>query len=399
MYNFLSLIRRNSFWNFFDIIFTQAILILHNIFLKKIIGQYFHGALSIILSLFYLLTIILNLGLDQTLPLIIKENKNIKNILIKQSILITFLTLIIFFILIFLNKIELIDLNLINKDYSEKIDFFTLSIISIAFISENIRKTLRSFLQLILVSKVTALTETVGTYAVLFSIWSSYLLNININIRYCFILLLISSLIQNLILIYYFNKYNKYKSIDNKSFIKERFYNTLLQTSSQLFNSNFLIPICSLYLSLNTASNLRIYFSVIQFLSLIIVKNLSIYLNLNFLYNQKNFQHLFKIITEFFYKILAIIIIILLTNIKDIYTILFANFFIESIFILYEKIFILEKSSFLIFIINIFNIALISLFLLINCKYNYFQIYQIIIFMLSIRIFSIIILSLKYLKN
>ncbi len=400
---------KNIFWNLFDTIFTQLILIANNILLQKFIGQYFHGLLSTILAIFYFLTIVLNLGLDYTLPLFIKsytQNKKdfinfIKIIILPQCILITSFSILAGFLLILINRLNIIPIN-----FSDNIDSITIVIISITFILESIRKTLRSFLQLVLASKITALTETISTYLYISILWISYLANINITIKYCFILLLSASIAQNALLIYAFYKYylkvldinidNKTPLNTNNRFIKSRLYNMAAQLSSQALNCNFLLPICSLYFDLNKTSSLKIYFSIAQFASLIIIKNLSIILNTLFLHNPVNYKKLFKNIVEILYQIIYFILIFLIINNNiniNFNFIIFLIVLIEPFFIFYEKVFILEKSTIYIFILNLVSIFS-SMFLIYNYKLNYFNLNDILMLIFLFRTFSIVILSL-----
>lgn len=398
---------KNTLWSLLDTVAVQAILIIHNIFLQKLIGLNFHGLLSSILGVFYILIIIANFGLDYTLPFFInlyaKDKKNLIRFLkitaSSQAALVLTLALLATFLLILFNKFEILD-------------NITILIISATFILESLRKTLRTFLQLVLSSKITALTEATVTYIYIAILWICYLLNFNITIKYCFILLFLASLVQNILLAYAFYKYylsipdNTHNSdsrlnydLDNKM-LQTRAYNMLTQLSSQSFNSNFLIPIFSLYLSLDKVSNLKLCFSIVQFIGLIIIKNLSVFLNTLFLYKREYYEKLYQKISKLIYYILCFVMLFLIINsINTSFNfIIFLTVFIEPFLVFYEKIFILEKQSIYIAILNLISI-LSGIFLIYNYKQDYFDLYRLITYIFVIRIFNMIALSLICLKK
>lgn len=55
------------FWNLFDSMGTQGLLILYHILFRNFFGTELHGKVGCVLSAFYLTVIVLNLGLDNSL--------------------------------------------------------------------------------------------------------------------------------------------------------------------------------------------------------------------------------------------------------------------------------------------------------------------------------------------
>lgn len=407
------------YWNLFDSIVTQALLIIHNILLQKFIGTYFHGLFSITFSLFYLFIILLNFGLDYSLAPFIKEIVKDKQSLLHfikyqiapQIIFISIFSLIFSFIVI---KYQ----NLLKIPFKDIINLNLIFTVALTFISESVKKTLRAFLQLVLMTKTTALVESIGMYFYIATIWTSYIVNINITLEYCWLILLIISIFQVLILSY--NLYKYYSKLQNNSnyisnykyqeLIKARTFNWILQMSAQLFNSNFFVPFCSLYLDLHKASYIKIYWSIAQWINSIINKNINVSLAISFANFKDKYFNIFKYLSYLFYQILYSIIIVSLINVNKIKFFIMNNdmqnhyiyimifiIFIEPFFNFYEKLFILEKRS---ISFSIFTLIYITTALLIS-KYmlNYFSISIILASIIILRLFTIISMSITFLNQ
>ena len=89
--------------------------------------------------------------------------------------------------------------NLLKIPFKDIINLNLIFTVALTFISESVKKTLRAFLQLVLMTKTTALVESIGMYFYIATIWTSYIVNINITLEYCWLILLIISIFQVLL--------------------------------------------------------------------------------------------------------------------------------------------------------------------------------------------------------
>jgi hypothetical protein len=427
---YLKKFNRSIYWNLLDSAGSQVLLIIHHVFLRLYAGPELHGAFGAMLSLFYLVLIIINFGLDYSLAPFFKAfTKNKKsaqlmffNYLIPQVILLVICSLI------FYNfhpaLFSLFSSTIAIKSHITK---HIAQVISITFISESIRKTIKLLLQLSFKNKVTACVEFFGMLAHLVTIWLAFFIGFPISLNLCWSVLLIQSIVQVTILsIAALNKYLSLSSCSNNfdddsnnlhlRFWKSRLFTFTNQILGQLFSGNFLVPLCAFYLGLEQASFLKVITSITYWITLVAQKVFGVSSSA-ILANAKNTntqeqKSLFLYLSYYFHQALCSLVIFLLINGKKIvllhnlnispsflswstlYLMLLISFS-ESFFTIYEKWYIIKEKIAYLFAFNFLSFS--ALYLILNqtsiCYTNLSQI-SFFILIISVRMSMLLVLTL-----
>lgn len=392
-------------WYTLSSLLTQGFLLIHHILLRNMSFE-FHGNFGCSLSLFYFLIAVSNLGLNTALISFFNQyslsrsnlNKLILTQFIPQIIILTLSSVTIYKIFSLLNSFS----------------YEFLLIISICFFLESIRMFLSYFLKLAFFYRITTISEILGI--ILYSIYIYVIAN-KISIYSLWYGHLANSLIQVIILLVAFIVFYYRLPKHNSNNIKEirapnpltvwktRISTTFIQISSQVFSGNFLVPVCAYYIGLDAASLLKILASFIRWINIIFQKIFGISAGAVFAhiknYNIKAKAKIFnKINNNLIYIILGLIIFISINNKKllsnSLITSIIILFILENFFILYEKWFILEEKAYYLLFANLANLILILAFLV--C-FNTSSLTQLLLIVLSFRIFIFILLAFfAYLK-
>jgi len=184
-------------WNSLDSVVAQALVTVHHIMLKAFAGPELHGMFASYVSIIYTFIPFFNLGFDYSLSPYLKDFIQTKK---------NFLSLVLFQ---FLPQLAFTCLaaHLISQPFFYNA-FFTSTItakisfwLKWIFIVEYIRKSARSFLQLMLYTEATAIVEILGTFLYMATFWIlAWMLNWQLSLLMAFKLLALSSSLQTVIL-------------------------------------------------------------------------------------------------------------------------------------------------------------------------------------------------------
>lgn len=364
----------SMFWNSLDSVMAQGLVTAHHILLQVFAGPEFHGLFASYTSLIYTFIPFFNLGFDYALSAYLKDFTQTKKSFI-SLLLFQFLPQLLFTMLV---------VHLISKPFFYNI-FFTSTItpeiafwLKSAFIIEYIRKSLRSFLQLMLHTRTTALVEIIGTFSYMAMFWIlAWLFNIQPTLVLSFKLLATFALIQTAILLTRTIKiYSSFDSTDKTNNIfsahqgisKSRVTIWANHLTSQINYSNFMVPFSNacfgpaqasvLAILMNCARCIKLFFQKgLGTSSLAIISqhseqntakdskyaypihylyNLSVPLLIFFLVNSSKLSHLFTDNQTVWY----------LASIACLLSI------VEGAISVYEKFYIVEKKVHLYFILN-----------------------------------------------
>lgn len=247
-------------WNALESILYHCIFLGHQILLFKTIDRQLYGLSSTLIAALYAVVMIANLGLDQTFgPLFskAKQNKALFTAIVWKQLLVQCALLSAGALLFLYGNIFFV---------SSKIgSSLTISLICCALIlSEGIKKSLRTLLQLAFLNPVTTTVEvaTIASYVLL--VWGWYFLAGPITLLVLFVPFIITSILSVSTLLAFLYQFYKQvpstgtiltteKTALTQRIIKNRFYSALYSTGQQLFSSNILIPTIALHSGLVAA--------------------------------------------------------------------------------------------------------------------------------------------------
>lgn len=359
-------------WNSIDSVLAQAFITIHHILLQTFAGAEFHGIFASAISIIYTFIPIFNLGFDYSLSIYLKKftqtKKNFISILTIQFLPQLFLICLI---------AHLLSHYFPNSQISPE----AISWLKYIFIIEYIRKSSRSFLQLMLDSKITASVEILGTLFYMFLFWLLVLLfQVKLTIILGLKLLALSVILQAFILlIRIFHIFSKLDSkIDDtnthlitmhQDIAKTRIGIWLNHIASQVNYSNFVIPFSNACFGSAQASLLSVLMNSARCVTLFFQKGLGIS-SLALLSQANNNQNTSKNSKHsdpiyYLYNLSAPLIIFFLLNASKL-SYLFSNntivwhlaslacflSIIEGALSVYEKFYITEKKIYLFSITN-----------------------------------------------
>ena len=385
---FMKQFRFGIIWTLIDAIGSQGIVILYHIVYRTYAGHVQHGAMGCLLSLVYLCVALTNIGLDKTLAPFLETFTASRSrlrlfsytLLIPQAVfLATLCTLTYLFLPTFAHILPLLT----------SVSMPLLTYLLLTFISESLRKTLRTFLQLSFNFRFAAFVELLGISLNLAGI--IYLHNVNaLTLVRSWQILAATSLLQLLILsggmlyVYFTLSTEKPEPLNTKDLFirinKTRLFTWALQSLNQLYSGNFLVPICALQFGIASASLMKIITSISYWIKLIAKKVFGITSNALLAHLKSRSQETqiqaFHFLTEVFNQALFGVLIFLIINGQKIaqyqfdstkgvswsllYFMLILTF-IESFFVLYERWYILEEDAFIYLLFNVASIGVLYL--------------------------------------
>lgn len=378
--------KHSLFWNLFDSVGTQGLLILYHLLFRNFFGAELHGRVGCTLSVFYLCIIILNAGLDYSLAPFLdyftKSRRHFRSFVLWLILpQICFLSLCVLIFYAFFPFIQ--NLFSIFKTFSPASALLLLSI-GFTFLTESIKKTFKYLLQLSFYTPLTAIVEVVGMIIYMLIIFLSALHGIGVTLEYTWQALGIVSAAQLLILTA--GVLRLYTSLGNKvasdklwhdlptRIMKTRVFAWSNQCMQQLFSGNFLVPICALHFGLEQASLMKVITSISYWITLIAQKVFGVTGNALLAHvktrsletQRKAFEYISFLLTQALY----FLVIFLIINGKKIallqaaqtegirwsllYFMLILSFF-ECFFIIYEKWYILEEKASIFFLFNLIS--------------------------------------------
>ncbi|MBA2306545.1 hypothetical protein H0W26_00185 [Candidatus Dependentiae bacterium] len=136
---YLAFFKRGLYWNLFDSLTAQGLVVLFHILLRTFYGPQLHGAMGCLLSVFYIAIVLCNAGLDQSLAPFLEDftksrstfNSFIYKVLLPQIPLISINALILYSVSRTLAPASLLPITLSPTFYA---------LIAISFVLESIRK-------------------------------------------------------------------------------------------------------------------------------------------------------------------------------------------------------------------------------------------------------------------
>jgi len=260
-------------WSTIESLLYHAILLAHQLFLFNVTHYSIYGVIGIIFSSLYLLITITNFGLDLSISslflLFTKSKKAFKTLLMPQVIAQMVIYNLIA-IVVYLSSscvFPILPTTLPLKSY---IDTPLLIILGLLFISEGIKKTARTMLNLNFLNKTTALIELATIITYTSCVWLYYMVQATITLYAVFVPMLIVSWVSTIIL--YAFLYKLYCTLPNAPMhidssihiriIKNRCFTYLNQLNALLFSSNMLTSLCALYGGLQQAALFKFISSI-----------------------------------------------------------------------------------------------------------------------------------------
>jgi hypothetical protein len=389
------------YWNLLDSVGTQAVLLVHHFLVRNYMSISFHGIYGTLLSLFYLAIILVNIGFDYSLIPFYKQftqNRSHARTFISYYLIPQWLLVLTVSGLAYFNAQLVLDflIKLIPACKNPTDNYLTLPIISLialSFITESIKKTVKYMLQLDFYVELTAIVEFFGMLVYTTLIWQNWLLGKPIHFALLWTIFAGVSALQCVILwiaFFYHMAYNV--PLENNSeplnnfaqrVTVNRFSVYINQIIGQLFSSNFLVPICAFYMTINQASYVKIMSSLAQWITLIAQKVFGVSANALLaqtkLYSDKTHRAIFSYVSSYFYQALIFLIIFLMINGKKLiflqlssaitithwsafYALLGASL-IEGFLLLYQNWYTFEEKAYLVSGINIFCGLLFLIFI------------------------------------
>lgn len=370
--------RTGLLWNLFDSVGSQGLVILYHIVFRSYFGNILHGIMGCLLSLLYLAIIIANLGLDYSLAPFYERYTNTKKsfrIFLAALIIPQFTLLIGMAGILFATYPYLSPIMGLSQSIADHLTSSLMALVCCTFIIESMRKTVRYFLKIAFYTRFTAVLEVVSTALSLIYLVGHFYLIGPLSLFQCWRVLLILATTQLIILLG--GIYDFYRTLppgtDADHFplstltlriIKTRVFAWATQCMHQLYSGNFLVPICALKFGLEQASIMKIITSISSWITIIGQKVFGITGNALFAHvksrSLETQQHAWDYVTHLLNQSLTALLIFLLINGKKLlvlqtktpgaiswpllYFMLIITFF-ESLFILYEKWYILEEQA------------------------------------------------------
>ncbi len=377
--------RSGLLWNLFDSVGSQGLVILYHMAFRHYYGTVLHGIMGCLLSLLYLIIIIANLGLDYSLAPFYERYTHTKKsfrifvaaLIIPQAALLVGAALLIYGLYPTLSPL----LGLSQK-IAGHLTSSLMALLCLTFVIESMRKTIRYFLKIAFYTRFTAILEVAATAVSLGYIVGHHYLMGHLTLIHCWSILLALSALQFIILMagLYLLYLTLPRGSDTDHFplsqltiriLKTRLFAWATQCMHQIYSGNFLVPMCALKFGLEQASIMKIITSISSWITIIGQKVFGITGNALLAHvksrSLETQQHAWDYVTHLLNQSLTALLIFLLINGKKLlmmqthtpgsiawpllYFMLIITF-IESLFILYEKWYILEEQAGLYFIIQ-----------------------------------------------
>ena len=376
---YLAFFKRGLYWNLFDSLSSQGLVIFFHLLLRTFYGTDLHGRMGCLLSVFYIALVLCNAGLDQSIaPFLEGFTKNryafqafFFRVLLPQVPIILLNLFLLLGVSLFVVPQILFPLNISSAFYF---------LIGISFILESIRKTCRTFLQLIFYNKLTACVETGNMVIYTSFIVLCHYFEISLSLEslwgaFTFLIAAQTAILAGGIAVFYSKLPHEISSKEplglTTRMLTTRLFTWANQSMAQLFSGNLLVPLCALKFGLEYASLMKVMSTISQWVSLISQKTFGISSNALLAHLKSRSlatqQQAFFYLSSLLAQVLCFLGIFLLFNGKKIvlfyvdsaspvswpllYFMLINNF-LESLFVLYEKWYIFEEEAFYVLLFN-----------------------------------------------
>lgn len=347
-------------WNTFESIIYQSLLVIHFIVLYRHTDPSLFGTIGVIFSLVYLMTFIVNGGLDTALApyaRLLMNNRHFWRAIFIPHLIVQ---------LIICAAIGILSIG-INIFFLHRLSYMVSSILALVLITETTKKTIRTVAHLTFHNQLTALVELATLSIYLSMVWTSYFFYTGISLILIFLPLFITSLLSCLILgIAMYHFYMQLPDNDelpippNTTFIRTRFYTYGTHLGHILFSSNFLIPFFAFHIGLAHTGIFKLMSSITHTITSMLYKIFGPTSQALFSHMVNRSAHekqqLFFTLTEYLHHVLYGLIIFFTINytkligthegINNSLVILFLLIQLtEHMFIVYEKFFIAHHQA------------------------------------------------------
>jgi len=372
-------------WNMLESIWYQLLLFIHQCTLYRILSATEYGKVGTLFSLIYLTIAVFNFGLDNSIsPFFLHATQSKINawrsiilpaaihFCILSLIVITSIGVLCFFGLpLFLQSIGL--------------SFFIL--IGIMFISEALKKTIRTLLHCAFKNHLTTAIELITITSYITIIWTLHFFGYSLGLHTLFIPMVITSLLSLVSL--GFITYSWYGDLSNTQtpalpanrILKHRCYAYGTQLSNIFFSANFLVPLFAWQFGIEYAAILKLISYLTHFIHTVIHKIFGVSLQACFaalkLDDISVKQRFFVTITSHLYQLLYGIFIFFAINYQRIValksismnhsTVLVGYLFligtlIENFLVSYEQLYQAEEKTMYLSMLNFINILFLGVF-------------------------------------
>lgn len=372
-------------WNSINVFMYKLILLTHQVALFHIIPNNQYGIIGSLFALIYFIISITNFGFEYTLfPYfnIYKQNKKTFNHIIHQYLyrIIVIIASACFMGLLAYHYTN----NGIISILTFQIPQSLLSALICIFITESLKKSLETLLQLLFYNKLITIIQITTLIGYCLSIWGYYGITGRLTITTIFIPMMIFSIIELIlffkILMTYYQSLpsgiNKQQEIYLPGFYYQQGLNYINQCIKSFFSPNFIIIILTLNLPINLVGIIRLYTDIVTTLYMLLNKTIGIpsasfFASLNTNDFQRN--KAFILITDKYIQLLYIIATSIIATIfftstcnTPLYIILSFILlgFIEYLMLTYEKLYIVKQKAQTLALYN-----LLSLFILVITYY------------------------------
>lgn len=398
-------------WNSTTAFAYKAILLVHQIMLYAIIPKTVYGIQSTLFASIYALISFTNFGFEDTLipffSIYSQSKQHFAQMLyyfILRVIAVAILSTIFYKTLVFA-PIDLIE-NI--RFYSDPI---ILLLIALIFFIESIKKTLSSITQLAFLNKQISIAELSMLISYITIIWSYYYFTGKITLYTIFMPMFITATLEliylTVVITMYYQQIPSIITTTNKIpfrlFLMQRIYNWIHQITKTIFSPNIMTIMFAYTLGFQQAATIKFFTTLITFGYTCIHKTIGIssgaILSATNHKSIEKIRFLFTQVTRsyfyFLYTMSTIIFVIvrysywanLITATMALHIVIFFIIgFLEQITLTYEQLFISQKKSKDLAILNIIELII---FFLIFYWSNYLQASVIFIFFVIIKLINL----------
>ncbi len=372
-------------WNLFDSVGSQGLVILYHMLFRLYFGTILHGIMGCLLSLMYLAIIVANVGLDYSIAPFFERYTHTKKsfrsflfaLLIPQFLFLVLIATMLYVAYPILSPW----LGLAHAVASHMTNSLTLLLV-VAFVIESMRKTVRYFLKIAFYTRFTAIIEVAATACLVAYLIMHYYFIGKLSLLACWTVFLVLAALQLFLLLgglfHFYRELPPGSDADHfpldqlaGRIFKTRLFAWATQCMHQIYSGNFLVPICALKFGLEQASIMKVITSISSWITIIGQKVFGITGNALLAHvksrSLETQQLAWDYVTHLLNQSLTALLIFLLINGKKLlvlqtkmqssitwpllYFMLIITF-IESLFILYEKWYILEEEAGIYFIMQ-----------------------------------------------
>ncbi len=375
MFSLYNRINKIIWWHTLESLLYHGILLIHQSILFTMVPHNMYGLIGSLFSAIYLLVMIINAGLDDTLSSLFSpytKNKQLFWKFIGIQVLINYgisISIIIITYVFWYSTISSLNIPII----------IMVSIV----VLESIKKTAKILLQLTFQFGVTVFGELSMVVSYVGSVWIGYASGHPINLHLIFIPLLIVLFCETIVFLYYTYRWyqtlssNPHQTIivdDYKRIIKNRTYTFLHQIHHIFFSGNFLVLLSAHLFGLDYAGILKFSSSIALNITIIVKKIFGTSSNI-LLASIKNKdittqKNCFSLITNKMYHVLFALSLFFVINYKFLLQannptqniavcLFFLIIFMENFFTTYEQFYIMQERTGYMIIINGFTILLL----------------------------------------